>query len=74
MGLVMQEPLLFNYSIVENVLYGNQQASNEDIVKACDISNSRVFIESAELENAVEDDVSSLLVAMQSSQYKSMLV
>jgi len=24
MGLVMQEPLLFNYSIVENVLYGNQ--------------------------------------------------
>jgi ABC-type multidrug transport system fused ATPase/permease subunit len=28
MGLVMQEPTLFNYSIMENVLYGDQNASN----------------------------------------------
>ena len=28
MGLVMQEPLLFNYSIKENILYGNTTASN----------------------------------------------
>ena len=29
MGLVMQEPLLFNYTITENVLYGNRHASNQ---------------------------------------------
>jgi ABC-type multidrug transport system fused ATPase/permease subunit len=28
MGLVMQEPTLFNYSLKENILYGNQKASN----------------------------------------------
>ncbi len=64
MGLVMQEPTLFNYSIKENVLYGNQLASNDEIIKACDIANARVFIESDELENAVEDNVKSLLEAM----------
>ena len=28
MGLVMQEPTLFNYSILENVLYGKSDAAN----------------------------------------------
>jgi ABC-type multidrug transport system fused ATPase/permease subunit len=28
MGLVMQEPTLFNYSVRENILYGNLKASN----------------------------------------------
>lgn len=28
MGLVMQEPTLFNYSIKENILYGKDKASN----------------------------------------------
>lgn len=74
MGLVMQEPLLFNYTVKENVLYGNQFASNQEIVNACDISNSRVFIESPELENAVEDDVTSLLSAMQLDHYMKQLV
>ena len=57
MGLVMQEPTLFNYSIKENVLYGDQLASNEKILNACQVSNARIFIESPELENAVEDNV-----------------
>lgn len=74
MGLVMQEPLLFNYSIKENVLYGNQLASNEEIVQACDISNSRVFIESVDLENAVDDNVDSLLKAMEDPRWKTQIV
>jgi ABC-type multidrug transport system fused ATPase/permease subunit len=49
MGLVMQEPTLFSYSVKENVLYGNSTASNSAIVDACDIANSRVFVESEEL-------------------------
>lgn len=28
MGLVMQEPTLFNYHLIDNVLYGNPTASN----------------------------------------------
>lgn len=28
MGLVMQEPTLFNYTIRENIIYGNGKASN----------------------------------------------
>lgn len=57
LGLVMQEPTLFNYSVKDNILYGNLQASNDEIVAACEIANSRVFIESDELKNAVTDDV-----------------
>jgi ABC-type multidrug transport system fused ATPase/permease subunit len=74
MGLVMQEPLLFNYSIKENVLYGNQKASNAQIVEACEVSNSRVFVESVELENAVEDDITSLCKAIQDPKWKSLIV
>ena len=35
LGLVMQEPLLFNYTIRENVLYGDRTASNAAILEAC---------------------------------------
>jgi len=35
MGLVMQEPTLFNYTVKENILYGNPVASNKEIVEAC---------------------------------------
>lgn len=74
MGLVMQEPTLFNYSIKENILYGNQSASNAEIVTASTISNSRGFIETAELENAIEDNVAALLTAMKSDTYREALV
>lgn len=74
MGLVMQEPTLFNYSIKENILYGDQTASNESIVNASDISNCRGFIESNELENAIEDNVVSLLAAMKTDGYKKNII
>jgi ABC-type multidrug transport system fused ATPase/permease subunit len=32
-SLVMQEPLIFNYSIAENLLYSKLNASNSDIIK-----------------------------------------
>lgn len=74
MGLVMQEPTLFNYTVKENVLYGNQAASNQQIVDACEISNSRVFVESEELEYAIEDNVASLRRAMENEVYKAKLI
>lgn len=40
MGLVMQEPTLFNYTIRENILYGKLTASNEEIQVCCDKANA----------------------------------
>jgi ATP-binding cassette subfamily B (MDR/TAP) protein 1 len=50
MGLVMQEPTLFNYTVKENILYGNMKASNKQIKEAVDIANAAEFIESQTLE------------------------
>lgn len=36
MGVVMQNPPLFAGSISENILYGNPDASQEDVIKACE--------------------------------------
>lgn len=44
-SLVMQEPIIFNYSILENILYGDLDASNEQVHSACQLSNSLEFIE-----------------------------
>jgi len=46
MGLVMQEPTLFNYTIYENILYGYLEANNKEILEAADIANAMEFISS----------------------------
>ena len=46
MGLVMQEPTLFNYPIKDNILYGCIEASNEAIVESARTANALEFIES----------------------------
>jgi ABC-type multidrug transport system fused ATPase/permease subunit len=45
-GFVMQEPILFNQTIKENVLYGQPDASDADIRRACEQANALQFIES----------------------------
>lgn len=55
MGMVMQEPTLFNYSIKENILYGKDDSYNSDIKTAADIANATEFIESQELSSAFDD-------------------
>ena len=60
MGLVMQEPTLFNYTVKENILYGNPQASNFEIKEAAQIANCLEFIESEELIHLYEDSAESL--------------
>ena len=59
-GLVMQEPSLFNTSIAENMLYGNSYASNATVREAAATANALEFIESNELSNAFDDDCQSL--------------
>ena len=74
MGLVMQEPTLFNYTVKENILYGNPSASNNEIVNACQVANARVFIESDELQKAFDDNVYSLKETMKNPTFKDALV
>jgi ATP-binding cassette subfamily B (MDR/TAP) protein 1 len=45
-GLVSQEPALFATSIVENILYGKENASMEEIKIAAKAANAHSFIES----------------------------
>ena len=43
-GVVMQDPILFNGTISENISYGNPEASFEDVVAAARAANAHNFI------------------------------
>ena len=60
MGLVMQEPTLFNYTIRENILYGKDNARDSEVREAAKVANALEFIESQELFMAYEDSASVL--------------
>ena len=74
LGLVMQEPLLFNYSLQENNLYGKVQSSNEEIYQAAKVANALEFIESKDLSTAFNDDSFSLMNAMLSEEFKKVVI
>lgn len=74
LGLVMQEPLLFNYSLQENILYGKVQSSNEEIYQAAKVANALEFIESKDLSTAFNDDSFSLMNAMLSEEFKKVVI
>lgn len=43
-AIVMQEPLLFNEAIKDNIRYGNETATDKDILKVADQANCLNFI------------------------------
>jgi ATP-binding cassette, subfamily B, bacterial len=43
-ALVLQEPLLFSGSIIDNIRYGNLEASDADVVEAAKAANAHDFI------------------------------
>lgn len=49
-SLVMQEPSIFNYSIMENILYGKLDASNSEIDNVAKVSNCKEFIDRGSLK------------------------
>lgn len=51
----MQEPILFNQSIKENILYGQPDATDYDIIKACEQANALQFIET-NIEDLTKED------------------
>ena len=44
LGIVEQEPILLNWSIMENIIYGKPEAKSEEIVEAAGIGNACEFI------------------------------
>jgi len=59
-SLVMQEPIVFNYSVLENVLYGKAKASNDEIYEATTIANANEFIEG---DNQITENVEDMTTA-----------
>lgn len=55
-GIVMQEPLLFNTTIKENILYGNDQADDKKVRQVAQMANALQFIES-NIEDLDKEDV-----------------
>lgn len=60
-SLVMQEPIVFNYSILENVLYGKTDARNTEVQQACEQANCMEFINKADF-SAQRDDTAAALI------------
>ncbi|MGA2031485.1 MAG: ABC transporter ATP-binding protein [Thermoguttaceae bacterium] len=58
-GIVTQEPLLFDDTVLNNIRYGRRQASREEIVEAAKRAHAHRFIES-ELPNGYETVVGTL--------------
>jgi len=70
-SLVMQEPSIFNYAIADNVLYGNLDAKNSEIIQATTIANCNEFIEKGQLD-VIDDSPTGLISGM--TQNKQTLI
>lgn len=45
MGLVSQEPALFNTTIAANILFGQENATMDEIIAAAEVANAHSFIQ-----------------------------
>ncbi|AIF51012.1 Xenobiotic-transporting ATPase [Pelosinus sp. UFO1] len=54
-GIVPQETILFNGTIYQNILYGNLEASKEDVIVAAKVANAHNFI--MEMPNEYETPI-----------------
>jgi ABC-type multidrug transport system fused ATPase/permease subunit len=54
-GLVSQEPILFNCSVADNIRWGKEDATDEEIINAAKMANAHQFI--SEFENGYETQV-----------------
>ena len=44
-GLVQQEPIIFNCSVMENILYGKPHATTQEVKRAAELAKADIFIE-----------------------------
>ncbi|KAF8008932.1 hypothetical protein BT93_J0049 [Corymbia citriodora subsp. variegata] len=66
MGLVSQEPILFATTIKENILFGKEGATMEEIIKAATAANAHNFI--TQLPNGYDTQVGQLGIQMSEGQ------
>ena len=66
-SLVMQEPVIFNYSILENILYSKLDATNSEVANSATIANAMEFIQANELKS-YDDSAQSLVQAMETNK------
>ncbi|KAK2974677.1 hypothetical protein RJ640_030285 [Escallonia rubra] len=66
MGLVDQEPVLFATSIKENILFGKEDASEEEIIQAAKAANAHSFI--TQLPNGYDTQVGQLGIQISGGQ------
>ena len=72
-GLVSQEPVLFTCSIKENIAYGKDGATDEEIKDAADLANASKFINKLPLVRMVELEFSFTLSAFCLAIYSTRL-
>lgn len=57
-SLVMQEPIIFNYTILDNILYGKLDANNGEVEEAATTSNCTEFIDGGHFKDTDDRAVS----------------
>ena len=55
MGIVTQEAILFNDSVFNNIAFGKENVSEEDVISACKIANAHEFI--VKMENSYHSNI-----------------
>ena len=48
MGIVTQEPILFNDTVFNNIAFGKQNVTEEDVINAAKVANAHEFIDNME--------------------------
>ena len=61
-GLVQQEPILFNYSVRDNILYSKMDATYEEIIESTKIANATEFIDQLEPSHSNNDKAMTLFM------------
>ncbi len=55
MGIVTQEAILFNDTVFNNIAFGKENVSEEDVIKASKIANAHEFIE--KMDNGYQSNI-----------------
>lgn len=73
-GFVMQEPVLFNTTIKENILFGEMQANDAQVRQYAEMANALQFIESNYEELTEEEQIEKMQDSLKEALEKKNLM